>query len=66
MHDEKDLSRGPRVYVPPPLFYVGIFLIAKLLQTKFPILAPPFGTPAAPSAPRAWPGRGGLSFSFRP
>lgn len=47
MQKEQDLSRGPRVYVPPPFFYVAAFLIAKALQARFPIRTPPFGTPAA-------------------
>jgi protein-S-isoprenylcysteine O-methyltransferase Ste14 len=48
MHDENNLARGPRVYVPPPLIYVAIFLIAKFLQSRFPIpSSPPFGMMAA-------------------
>lgn len=50
MQDKPDLSRGPRVYIPPPFFYVAIFMIARLLQARFPIAAPPFGTFPAKAA----------------
>lgn len=36
MENKKD---SPGVYIPPPLFYVVIFLIALFLQNKFPINA---------------------------
>jgi protein-S-isoprenylcysteine O-methyltransferase Ste14 len=44
---DRDLSRGPRVYIPPPFFYVAFFMLAKFLQGRFPISALPFGSPAA-------------------
>lgn len=32
-----DISKGPGVYIPPPLFYVLIFIGAVLLQKNIPI-----------------------------
>ena len=37
MTKQFDKSKGPGVYVPPPLFYVLIFIAAVLIQKKFPI-----------------------------
>jgi protein-S-isoprenylcysteine O-methyltransferase Ste14 len=67
MRPEKDLelSRGPRVYVPPPFFYVALFMLAKFLQAKFPIEAPPFGTFAARLAGIAFIAASVLFFLFR-
>lgn len=37
MEKQNDLSKGPGVYIPPPLFYVLFYLIAVFLQKYFPI-----------------------------
>jgi protein-S-isoprenylcysteine O-methyltransferase Ste14 len=37
MSDQNDKSKGPGVYVPPPLFYILTFLAAVFIQKTFPI-----------------------------
>lgn len=37
MNNQIDKSKGPGVYIPPPLFYVLIFLAAVLIQQMIPI-----------------------------
>jgi len=37
MNAAMDTSKGPRVYVPPPLLYVLFFLLANFLQKRFPL-----------------------------
>jgi len=37
MNIQSDTSKGPGVYIPPPLFYVLIFVIAVFVQKKIPI-----------------------------
>ncbi|HOZ81956.1 MAG TPA: isoprenylcysteine carboxylmethyltransferase family protein [Bacteroidia bacterium] len=38
MNKQVDTSKGPGVYIPPPLFYVLIFVAAVYIQKKVPIL----------------------------
>ena len=37
MSNPTDTSKGPGVYIPPPLFYVLIFLAAMFIQKKIPL-----------------------------
>jgi protein-S-isoprenylcysteine O-methyltransferase Ste14 len=37
MSNPTNRSKGPGVYIPPPLFYVLIFIVAGILQSKIPI-----------------------------
>jgi protein-S-isoprenylcysteine O-methyltransferase Ste14 len=37
MSNQIDKTKGPGVYIPPPLFYVVIFLAAELLQRLVPL-----------------------------
>jgi protein-S-isoprenylcysteine O-methyltransferase Ste14 len=37
MAKQLDMSKGPGVYVPPPLFYVLTFFVAVLIQKRIPI-----------------------------
>jgi len=37
MNIQSDTSKGPGVYIPPPLFYILIFVIAVSVQKKIPI-----------------------------
>ena len=37
MSNPTDTSKGPGVYIPPPLFYVLIFLAALFIQKKIPL-----------------------------
>lgn len=39
MHKQIDKSKGPGVYIPPPLIYVLFFLAAIFLQRKIPFAA---------------------------
>ena len=37
MSNPINISKGPGVYIPPPLFYVLIFIVGLILQNKIPI-----------------------------
>jgi protein-S-isoprenylcysteine O-methyltransferase Ste14 len=37
MNNQNDKSKGPGVYIPPPLFYVLIFILALISQRMIPI-----------------------------
>jgi protein-S-isoprenylcysteine O-methyltransferase Ste14 len=37
MNDQMNKSKGPGVYIPPPLFYVLIFVAAVFIQKRIPI-----------------------------
>jgi protein-S-isoprenylcysteine O-methyltransferase Ste14 len=37
MSSQINTSKGPGVYIPPPLFYILIFLASVFIQKKFPI-----------------------------
>jgi protein-S-isoprenylcysteine O-methyltransferase Ste14 len=37
MNNQIDKSKGPGVYIPPPLFYVLIFILALFIQRMIPI-----------------------------
>lgn len=37
MNNQRSLSKGPGVFIPPPLFYVLIFLAAIFIQKRIPI-----------------------------
>jgi protein-S-isoprenylcysteine O-methyltransferase Ste14 len=37
MSNQTDTSKGPGVYIPPPLFYIVIFLAALFIQKKIPL-----------------------------
>jgi protein-S-isoprenylcysteine O-methyltransferase Ste14 len=37
MPNQTNISKGPGVYIPPPLFYVLIFIAAVFIQKKIPI-----------------------------
>jgi protein-S-isoprenylcysteine O-methyltransferase Ste14 len=37
MNNQINKSKGPGVYIPPPLFYILIFIVAVLIQKQIPI-----------------------------
>lgn len=47
MTKQMDISKGPCVYIPPPLFYVLTFLAAVFIQKRIPLSGIFFHTPAA-------------------
>lgn len=47
MTNQFDKSKGPGVYIPPPLFYVFTFLMAIFIQKRIPISTAIFHTPYA-------------------